>query len=339
MTAKQENNYFNQGCNDYMNNSIDGAIVPFVTDGLMCYHGKIDEMNKLESSGLIINNYSGNAEIDFDGISVTIENYNNQKFGIGLNKLLYAIIAKFTRNNSNNRTNNLDKTVELNLREFIISTGHDINSINRTKEQNKNLEKQFVKKIKKELELLYSINISIINHNDYSESNMRILQFKKIKKGNIIATLTDPLAEYLISKPLTILHPGILLIDEKKPLAYRIGFKMMTHFYNSKNVANSRNNHLQIKTLLKAGNIEYQRILDKDYSHWKREIENRLEANLDYLIGVLITDWCYVGRSGSYIDQSCVIDIDDPYKYIELYIEFNIIEIGDLGNKNHPLLN
>lgn len=235
-------------------------------------------------------------------------------------KVLMLVIIEYVRNNNYAKVikNSKDKkernlTVIIPFDKYLNILGYKLNPNNKKKARTE---------LKKILLVLTSMTLSFSDFNG-NFSAIHIFSRSGLRNKYIIAHIDEVYAQYLDSCPMTLYPSCLFSISDKKPNAYRIGYKLCLQYNATTNQKKGSNNRLKITNILKVTSINVDTILTNDLKHWKRRIRGPLEKHLTTLTGTLLRYWKYTAERGLKANED---ELNDCIGYLNTYIEFDLIE-------------
>ena len=327
--------------------AVSAPSVEYTEDCCKMYQGTAT--NKLKTVSVTnnkptIEDYSGNAVIETDGLKILLEKYTTKKTGLRIStqKLIDYGIVKLTEVN-----NYKEKTVEklttgvcFPLKEYAKALGYDVTEkITETADEKKKEKKRIDRilekvrnRVNEDLEVLYSMSLSWKEpkggtkgkSQDYAD--VRLLQAKSIQRGVVYIQFTEMMTSYLANAYVMQYPKSLFKLDERNPVAYQIGYKLALHNCIFNNVKKNTQGIIKVETLLNAsGEIKtIESINETDPGHWDRRIKEPLEKALDYLKQKNILEyWEYSNSKGVALtdEQAEIKNYDD---FIKLYIHFDL---------------
>lgn len=295
---------------------------------------------------MIVDNITGNATLEDNGLKIFFENHNKTKTNLRIStqKLLAVAIIKLTSNNKYKETdiNKINTLVSIPLKEYATYLDYDVTlhvdetstdeEIEKEKSRVKNLMGKVRTRVKEDLETLDKIILSWVEPkkgkkgSDLDYENIRILQKHGIKNGIVNLRFTQDIAFYLNNSYLTNYPTKLLALDERNPLVYQLGYKLVIHSNMENNIRLGTQNIIGVKSLIKnLGELRtLEEVNEKDQGHWERRIKNNLEKALDILQREeIISQWEYSNTKGIPLRDE-QIEINDYKTFEELYIHFEI---------------
>lgn len=309
------------------------------------YHGKATDalarLNVREDSRDII---ADRAVIEDRDITVIINDISKTKgdLSVSTHKLLSTAVAEFARlnNYSKHGGGKLEHKVYIPLKDYLIARGYDIEEhetdtpeeAEKEKKRAVNMLKFQRKRIREDLDILYSISIKWserIKGADKDFMEKRILQGKGIKNGYIYIDFASDFAEYIASLPMTQYPKQLLSVDDRNKHAYLIGLKLVEHYNMDNNQIKGTADRIKVSNLLSVTNIPIEDILEKDRRHWERRIKEPFEAALDALTEKVINNWEYIKAQNEDLTEQEAYNITDFNDFKELFIRFELTETAD----------
>lgn len=264
-----------------------------------------------------------------------IENYAEivANLSVSTDKLLKYALYEFTRNNS--KKTSINCSIVFDLRDFAYHQGYDVyphdNSDREKKRANKTLDK-VRDRVNKDLDILFSLSVSWKSKDNRTKdphdfNRVRLVTERgQIKNGIVYFSFAPPFAQLLVNRNIQGQYPAkLLLMDNRKATAYKLGNKLFEHFYMDNNVIQGTNDILQVKTILPyTGLATFEEVQQKDRGHWVERIKEPLENALDELTQTeLLGDWEYTKAKKEPLTDAEAAGICDDYFYFEaLYIHF-----------------
>lgn len=291
-----------------------------------------------------IEDYSGDAIIEADGLKILLEKYTTKKTGLRIStqKLIdYSIIRLTEVNNYKEKAvEKLTTGVCFPLKEYAKALGYDIvERVTETPDEKKKEKKRIDKilekvrnRVNEDLEVLYSMSLSWkepkggVKGKSQDYADVRLLQSKSIQRGIVYIQFTEMMTSYLANAYVMQYPKSLFKLDERNPVAYQIGYKLALHNCILNNVKNKTQGIIKVETLLNAtGEIKtIESINETDPGHWDRRIKEPLEKALDYLKEKnILSYWEYSNSKGVPLnDEQAEIKVYEDF--IKLYIHFDL---------------
>ena len=266
------------------------------------------------------------ATIESDDFKVFIEKYSNKKtLKVGVVKLLDFLAVGLAKNNHyrDKDITNLQNTVTFSIDDYMGYLGV-------ANPDNKHTRDQVRRRLKAELETLYSISLEWEEKSREkvkSYEKMRICEAQGIKRGVASFTFTTSMAHYLNQSYIMQYPLDLLAISERNPNAYPIARKLALHHSIDNNHKKGTSNIISVAKLLESAPEipTITKVMETDRA-WGRRIKNALEKALDAIDGVI--SWEYSNSKGAPLTDS-QLDISDYDTFIKLYIKFDILGAPD----------
>lgn len=305
------------------------------TDAIATMAGETITENKLNNTGVI----------EAGEVKLVIEKFNELSgtLGVSTHKLLSTAIAGFT---SLNHTGTSKRTASVNgvtipLKEYALRCGYDVEEHPTASPEEKAKEALRAKrqldnarrKINKDLAIMYGASLSWSEkvrgkQGDYLD--MRLIDAKGVKSGNIQIHFSQHFAEYLIQLPLTQYPVALLGVDERNNNAYSIGLAMAEHYSLDNNQTKGTAQLLRVKTLLSYTDLPS---IDSDYvkrKGWEDRIKEPLERSLDALTACgLLEDWRYSKSKGGELTDEEATNFSSYKEWEETLVHFTLRNAPD----------
>lgn len=266
--------------------------------------------------------------------AITIEGVNIfspesvQKIGVGTAKIFRYAVAEFTKRNHQNATGEkINVRIFLDVEDFAIANGIDINS--------ESAMKNFRFKLKKSLETLRYSGISWtekIKGQPRSYSGMNYIGKYELKSNSLMIEFTISMAEYLTSLPLLNYPRSLYKLDDRDFNAFAIGEAMCIHYSQDNNVIRQTEGKLRVETLLKYTSFPTYDELKKHGWSWEAHVKEHFEKALDHLTQCgFLKDWKYCYDGGIEITDKEINKgtINSYEKFISLIIKFELNDYDD----------
>jgi len=264
----------------------------------------------------------GVATIENGNFKVFIEEYDKLTGGlrISTHKLLDACTIALTNQNNYRGKGDLETTVNISLDDYMIMCGIP---------QTKSSKDKTRRKIKEDLDVLYSISI------EWSEpkgkqtkdfDKMRICDRVAIKRGEITINFTPDITRYLTNAYVMQYPISLLTVDERNPSTYYIGKKLLLHNSIDNNQMKNTANIISVKALLKCcPDIPKYEDISKQ-GRIEQRIIKPFEKALDELKNILI--WEYSNSKGIPLTKEQT-EGNTYSDFINLYIKFEVLNAPD----------
>ncbi len=313
------------------------------TDSLISFVGKEIAVNKAMDRGIVLGK-AGN--YDF---KVVFDKFSKLKGNLSINthKLLSVAIAEFTKTNRKGMES-LNLSADIPFFEYARNLGYEIDeretdspeAAEKEKKRANEAIKTARKRIKQDLEILYSMNWSWqekIRGNPKDFIDIRIIYAKSIKNGYIHVAFSPEIAMYLKQLPLNQYHQGLLSIPARNRNSYMIGLKITEYFNMDSNQQRGVANRLKVSTLLEATNLptidSLKSGIHDNSRHWLERIKEPFESALDGLTGKVLLDWEYVKAKGVPLTTEEAYNISDFHVFENLYVKFEILNAPDHADR------
>ena len=273
----------------------------------MFHSTAMDEMARFTRRDARPDRITGNALIVGDDVKLLVKGWDKLAASLGINthKLLCTAVALFTRyNNVGNKESRKTYTISIPLKEYCTLLGYLNDDAAQDTKRMQNALKDAKKKIRKDLELLRSSDITVPGRNgDFI--TVAIIGTYSIKQGYIHITLDPVFAEYLVKLPITP-YPAMLLgIDARKPNAYLIGLKLSEYFCMDRNQRTGQADRIKVKNILKATQLPTIKEVRESRKGWEERIKEPFERTLDFLTASgFLTNWEYCKPKGEPIPDN-----------------------------------
>lgn len=190
---------------------------------------------------------------------------------------------------------------------------------------NKNTRDQVRRRLKAELETLYSISLEWEEKSGEkvkSYEKMRICEAQGIKRGVASFTFTTSMAHYLNQSYIMQYPLDLLAISERNPNAYPIARKLALHHSIDNNHKKGTSNIISVAKLLESAPEipTITKVMETDRA-WGRRIKNALEKALDAIDGVI--SWEYSNSKGLPLTDK-QLELSDYETFIKLFVKFDI---------------
>lgn len=282
---------------------------------LTIYHGKAtDSLSSVSSKEATIDPITGNALIINDKIKIVMQRFRDLQGTLGVNthKLLSVAIERFTEVNNYHPNGNgsTEYTVQFSLIEYALNLGYDVaprktdtpEEAKAEKKRVNNVLKDVKKKIRKDLDILSSIELTWEETVRGKEGDFKAISIIGSKgiSGNYIEVTFDPkMAGYLRQQSLTKYPIRLLRLDARNQTAYILGVKFSTHYNIDNNHKRGTEDKLRVKTLLKNLSLPTYETVKATRKSWEERIKEPFERALDELTkNEILKDWKYTGSKG-----------------------------------------
>lgn len=316
-------------------------------NNMPAYHGKVvdmlarfssrDVIEKSKTNRGIIESKEGDYKVIINGLDTLKGN-----FSINTHKLLFASIAEFTRlNNSNCDT---AYRIVFPFKDYARLLNYKIDECETDTPEAAKKEKKRARQAYKNAKRSISNDAAFLKAMDIlcrentkegarDFDSISLFDRVAIRDGYIIMEFGRNMAEYLKTLPLTQYPQALFSIDARKPNTYRIGVKMVEHYNMVANQKRKNATRLRVSTLLKETDLptidDLRNEAQNDARHWKDRIKKYFEKALDELTGKVIKSWKYTREKGKPITKEEVAKVSDYYAFINLYIEFELLNAPD----------
>ena len=225
------------------------------------------------------------------GVKVTISNYSvaGANIGVNMNKLLLYAVALFTEQYEQTQSGSSLYEVNFTIDDYIQIVGGVVPADAGKRRRKRN---DMQKRVRRELMLLQSVQVTQINGNDYE--SVSLICRTAAQNGIVTVEFSRPFAEYLLRQAKTIIHPQLLKVGGRSPTAFALGLKITEHHYMNAKRQTKAANRLKVKNLLKVSPLPTYESVLKDGKSWKERIRQPFEKAMNELIttGVLHS-WRY----------------------------------------------
>lgn len=311
------------------------------------YNGKITQNLALASKKKAeINPITGSATLNAGNLKVVLKNFSDLKGKLGVNthKLLSVGIATFTdiNNYSKKEEKNapLQYEVSIPLNVYIFNLGYDIikhptNTLEEEKAEKKrvnNILKETKKKIRKDLDILRSIELTWDETTESKSGDfdsVSLIGSRSIRNGYINMTFDPNMAKYLSRLPLTQYPIRLLRVDARNSNAYIMGLKFTEHYNMDNNQVKKTANKLKVEKLLRYLSLPSYTDVFKARKSWEERIKEPFEKSLDELTKKrVLENWEYTAAKGVKLtDAEATSKKYDEWK--NFYIEYTLSEAPD----------
>lgn len=184
------------------------------------------------------------------GLSLIIGDYGSitEGFRVSTQKLYDMLVLKLTnQNHYGDLTGNLNRRVTIHLDDILSARGAPLTEASR---------KRIRKICREDLATLYNASLEFEEKEwggkkyEKAEYSMRIIEDKGISNSYITVELTQKYAEYLMLAYVGQYPLRLQRTDDRFPLAYHLGRKLMQHYSIEANHANGTANLISIKAVM-----------------------------------------------------------------------------------------
>lgn len=308
-------------------------------------HGKAtDAMAQMNSRDAQINHITESATIISNDVKLTIQKFKELGGTLNINthKLLSVGIAEFTtQNHIGSTTQSPNLTVSIPFKEYAIRCGCDLveretstpEEAEAEKKRIMNLEKDFKKKVKKDLDMIRATELEWTEKiKGKSEDFMKvsIIGSRGIKGGYIHMVFDPVMASYLCRLPMTQYPVALLSLDARNSNSYSMGLKMSEYFNMDANQNTGRADRISVLSLLACTGIPTIEEIRSKRQGWERLIKEPFEKALDnlYKCGFL-EDWQYTKAKAVPLTDEEAAAITDYETFSKLYIQFSVKDSPD----------
>lgn len=302
------------------------------TDSIATMAGCTIEENKLNNTGII----------DNGEVRLVLDKLSELKGGLGVSthKLLCTGIAELTRiNHTGEKTRKINTTtINIPLKDYALLCGENVIEAVKDNPEDQRIEKERVKnalknvrrKVKKDLEFIYSASLSWKEKErkkgqDRDFADIRIIEAKAIKNGIITMVFSQIFSEYLIQLPITQYPLALLRLDERNSTAYNIAYKMSQHYNMDNNHRRGTAQLLKVKTLLAVTSLPSADNSTVKRVGWDNRIKEPFENALDALTKVgFLEDWRYSHSKGEEMSDTEATAFNSYNQWAETLINFTI---------------
>lgn len=294
-------------------------------------HGKAtNHMISMIGKPMTKNILNASASVAQGDMTLVLEKIDQLKgsLGVSTHKLLSTAITEFTRlNHTGSSSKRLDcSLIHIPLKEYALLCGHRIEVQETQKEEDAvkekkradNALKEARKKINKDLDVLFSATLSWnekIHKRDVNFLDVRLIEAKGIRNGQIEIRFSQTFSEYLVKLPLTQYPLTLLKLDERSANAYSLGFKLTTHYNMDNNVVQGTNQLLKVKSILQILDLPTYEKVRSQRKSWDERIKEPFEESLGKLVSCgFLADWRY--------SHSKAIPLEDEEATFENYQEW-----------------
>lgn len=309
-------------------------------------HGKAtDQLARMAGTTIAQNKLNNTGIVESGEVKLVLDKFNELTgtLGVSTHKLLSTAIAQFTALNHTGK--NAQKLAYLDivlpLKGYAFNCGYDVMEretdspeealIEATRAEN--ALKNARKKINKDLALLFASSLSWQEKAkgkpaDYMD--IRLIEAKGIRNGNICIRFTRTFGEYLIKLPQTQYPVALLAVDERNPNAYSMGYKMTLHFNMDNNQIRGTAQLLKVKTLLEVTSLPSIDAVRKQRRRWEDRIKEPFENSLDALAKCgLVADWEYTHSKGIPLTDEEATNFGSFEEWAETLVQFTLADAPD----------
>lgn len=308
-------------------------------------HGKAtDAMAQMSSRDAQINPITGNATITNGDVKLAIQKFKELGGTLGINthKLLSVGIAGFAaQNHVGGNGKHLECKVSIPFKEYALRCGYDLieretstpEEAEAEKKRLSNLEKDIKKKIKKDLDMLRSTELTwreTVKGKEGDFINVPVIGARGIKGGHILMTFDPVMAEYLIRLPLTQYPVALLGVDARNSNAYSMGLKMSEYYHIDRNQTTGRADRLSVLSLLACTSLPSIDNVRANKKDWGERIKEPFEKALDTLTHCgLLADWQYTREKAKPLTDKEAAEITTYEAWSKLYVHFTLMDAPD----------
>lgn len=279
-------------------------------------HGKAtDAIANMAGSSIVENRLNNTGVVDTGKVKLVLDKFTELTgtLGVSTHKLLSTAVAEFTAlNHTGSKTREASfYGISIPLKEYAFMCGYDVIEHETETPEEAQAEALRAKrtldnarrKINKDLAILFSASLSWKEkvrgkQGDYMD--IRLIEAKGIKRGNIQLVFSNTFGKYLIKLPLSQYPVALLSLDERNINAYVVGLKMVEHYSLDNNHIRGTAQLLKVKTLLAVTNLPSIDNISVKKNGWENRIKEPLETALDALTACeLLADWRYSKSKGA----------------------------------------
>lgn len=278
-------------------------------------HGKAtDAIANMAGSSIVENKLNNTGVVDTGEVKLVLDKFTELTgtLGVSTHKLLSTAVAEFTAlNHTGSKAREASfYGVSIPLKEYAFMCGYDVIEHETETPEEAQAEALRAKraldnarrKINKDLAILFSSSLSWtekVRGKQADYMDIRLIQAKGIKRGNIQLVFSNIFGEYLIKLPLSQYPVALLSLDERNINAYEVGLKIAEHFSLDNNQIRGTAQLLKVKTLLAVTNLPSIDNISVKKNGWENRIKEPLETALDALTACgLLEDWRYSKSKG-----------------------------------------
>ena len=309
-------------------------------------HGKAtDQLARMAGTTIAQNKLNNTGIVESGEVKLVLDKFNELTgtLGVSTDKLLKTAIAQFTAlNHTGSNARNLSCTaVTIPLNEYALRCGYDVivhetedpEEAQKEAKRAKNALDNARKKINKDLAILFSSSLSWkekVKGKPADYLDIRLLEAKGIRKGNICIKFTELFSEYLIQLPETQYPVALLAVDERNPNAYSMGYKMTLHFNMDNNQIRGTAQRLKVKTLLEVTSLPSINNASVKKYGWQERIKEPFENSLDALAKCgLVADWEYTHSKGIPLTDEEATNFGSFEEWEETLVQFTLADAPD----------
>lgn len=305
------------------------------TDQLAKMAGEKITENKLNNTGVVV---SGEVKLVLDKF-----NELTGTLGVSTDKLLRTAIAFFTElNHTGSNAKKLSQTaVTIPLKDYALRCGYDVEVHETATPEEAEVEAKRAKtaldnarrKINKDLAIMFASSLSWkekVRGKQADYMDIRLIEAKGIRNGNICIKFTQLFAEYLISLPQTKYPVALLAVDERNNNAYNMGLKMTIHYNMDNNQIVGTAQLLKVRTLLECTTLPDSNSSMVKKKGWKDRIKEPFENALDALTACgLLEDWRYSHPKGVELTDEEATNFSSFDEWADTLVYFTLADAPD----------
>ena len=241
--------------------------------------------------------------------------------GLMIRKIFICILEEFTRSNHYSKTNPVVQTREvyINIESFLTDNGYSIILSDQTKKAN------YIKYLKKQLKAsLHMLStMEVRKATPAGVSVVGVIEKFYIKNNDAYVFLDQRFADELAKSSLTFIPDEVKKIGGNHIYALLISIKLCDQYYKTSNQRKETNTKISVEKIFTVLPTDLNSLIERDKSHWRINIKELVESNLNYLKGKILKDWRYECAKGKCVD---INSITSPYEYLkESYIRFDLL--------------
>jgi hypothetical protein len=263
-----------------------------------------------------VDEITGRAMINDSDFTVFIEKYKSLT---GLRpstlKLLDALTIKLHNQNNYRGNSEPNPIVSLPLDDYMILCG--LPPTKASKDKTRRI-------VKQDLEMLYHISLEWREKKGNKTKDfldIRIIDVKGFRNGNILASFSKPMASYLTHAYIMQYPTSLFKLDERNPNSYALGRKLALHASINNNRRRGTDNTISVRSLLKScpDMPSYEKVNSTD-----RQVERRIIKPFETALNTLkFITWEYCNSKGTPLTEEQL----ENFTYCtfeKLYIHYTI---------------
>lgn len=309
-------------------------------------HGKgTDELAKMAGEKITENKLNNTGVVVSGEVKLVLDKFNELTgtLGVSTDKLLRTAIAFFTElNHTGSNDKKLSQTaVTIPLKDYALRCGYDVEAHETATPEEAEIEakraenalKNARKKINKDLAIMFASSLSWkekVRGKQADYMDIRLIEAKGIRNGNICIKFTQLFAEYLISLPQTKYPVALLAVDERNNNAYNMGLKMTIHYNMDNNQIKETAQLLKVRTLLECTTLPTLADCKRLRRPWAERVKEPFENALDALTACkLLEDWRYSHSKGVELTDEEATNFSSFDEWADTLVYFTLADAPD----------